>query len=265
MNKTNPKVSIITVTLNNREGLKETLDSIQNQIYKDYEVIVIDGKSTDGTVEYLKKLSDIFYLSEKDSGIYNAMNKGISYAKGEYINFLNSGDSYYSENTLLNIFNISPGEDLLYGDAIISGVESKIKKIKPLDLLFLRDDTICHQSQFIKTNLIRKYNGFNEKFKIGADHDLLLRLVVKHNHNFRYFPIPIVIYDNTGVSSTHQSGIQLQKERIQSYIDNFSELQKNTLKIIENYEEEKRLHFVKNPFYHLLLRYFKLIKSKISY
>ena len=94
----------------------------------------------------------MFYLSEKDSGIYNAMNKGISYSKGEYINFLNSGDSYFSESTLLNIFNMNPSEDLLYGDAIISGVENKIKTIKPLDLLFLRDDTICHQSQFIKTD-----------------------------------------------------------------------------------------------------------------
>ena len=264
MNKTKLKLSIITVTLNNKDGLKKTLDSIQNQIFKDYEVIVIDGKSTDGTIDYLKKFSDIFYLSEKDSGIYNAMNKGISYAKGEYINFLNSGDSYFSESTLLNIFNMNPSEDLLYGDAIISGVENKIKTIKPLDLLFLRDDTICHQSQFIKTDLIKKYNGFNEKFRIGADHDLLVRLVVKHNHNFQYFPIPIVIYDDTGFSSTHQSGIQLQNERIQSYIDNYSELQKNTLKIIENYEEEKKIHFLKNPFYHLLLRYFRLIKSKIA-
>lgn len=100
------KLSIITVNLNNRDGLKRTIDSVVSQTFTDYEWIVIDGGSNDGSRELIEHYSDHFayWCSEPDKGIYNAMNKGIAHAKGEWLQFLNSGDVLYSNNTLASVF-----------------------------------------------------------------------------------------------------------------------------------------------------------------
>lgn len=120
------KLSIITVKLNNRDGLKRTIDSVVSQTFTDYEWIVIDGGSTDGSRELIEQYQDHFayWCSEPDKGIYNAMNKGIAHAKGEWLQFLNSGDVLYSNNTLASVFSSK------YDADVLMAIQSMLAKIR---------------------------------------------------------------------------------------------------------------------------------------
>ena len=111
------KLSIITINFNNCEGLQKTIESVVSQSFKDFEWIVIDGGSTDGSRELLEQYADhiTYWVSELDKGVYNAMNKGIKVAKGEYVNFMNSGDVYASASILEDVFSTSHTADVLYG------------------------------------------------------------------------------------------------------------------------------------------------------
>ena len=113
-------LSIITVNLNNLKGLRKTIDSIISQTWRDFEWIIIDGGSTDGSRELIEQYQEHFayWCSEPDKGVYNAMNKGIAKAKGVYLNFMNSGDVFYSNDTLERVFESSPCADMVYGDCI---------------------------------------------------------------------------------------------------------------------------------------------------
>ena len=110
-------LSIITINLNNREGLRKTIESVVNQTFQDFEFIVIDGASTDGSVEVIQDYPRInYWISEPDTGIYNAMNKGIAKATGEYCLFLNSGDTLFQINTLTGILQSNPKGDIIFGN-----------------------------------------------------------------------------------------------------------------------------------------------------
>ena len=124
----NLKLSIITVNLNTLEGLKRTYESIVSQTFKNYESLVIDGGSTDGSKEFIEQHQDKFsyWCSEPDKGIYNAMNKGIVRAKGEYLNFMNSGDCFASENTLTEVFCTPQTADILYGYMLVGTINGNV-------------------------------------------------------------------------------------------------------------------------------------------
>ena len=121
------KLSIITVNLNNLEGLKKTYESVVCQTFTDYEWLVIDGGSTDGSREFIEQHQDkfAFWCSEPDKGIYNAMNKGIVRAKGEYLNFMNSGDCFACENTLTGVLGKPRKADALYGYVTEENINGK--------------------------------------------------------------------------------------------------------------------------------------------
>ena len=160
-NKT-PIISIITVVFNNFELIEKTIQSVINQTYKNIQYIVIDGGSTDGTLDIIKKYKkyiDILII-EKDTGIYDAMNKGIKLAKGNWINFMNSGDTFYSTNTLNDIsFNDYASNSFIYGKAKIFDSNAKfIKILKPLkanklNLTLFASRVACHQAVFYNTNI----------------------------------------------------------------------------------------------------------------
>ncbi|MCC6690867.1 MAG: glycosyltransferase, partial [Bacteroidia bacterium] len=118
---TMPKLSVISINLNNRLGLEKTIKSVIDQSFQDFEYIVIDGASTDGSIDVIKANADKFsyWVSEKDKGIYHAQNKGIAHANGEYLLFLNSGDYLYSSNVLQTFFSKNYSEDILYGDLML--------------------------------------------------------------------------------------------------------------------------------------------------
>ena len=153
------KYSIITVNYNNKEGLRQTIESVINQIYRDYEFIVIDGGSTDGSADVLKEYDDqiTYWVSEKDNGIYNAMNKGIAKATGDYLNFMNSGDCFYASDVLKNVANYQSDADFIVGkDYHYSERKQRgHASIQPprTTMMHFFMGTLDHQSSFIKREL----------------------------------------------------------------------------------------------------------------
>lgn len=200
------KLSIITVNLNDRLGLEKTLESVVYQTFKDYEHIVIDGGSTDGSSIVIDTFKNnlAFYLSEPDSGIYNAMNKGLSQAKGEYCLFLNSGDWLINQEVLKKVFSIGYSEDILFGslNVIKSGKKIGIATTpRKLTLQSLYKGTIHHQAAFIHKSLFEKYGYYNENYRIRADWDFWLRAIIIYNCSYRNIEITISNYDADGFSS----------------------------------------------------------------
>lgn len=196
--------SIITVVLNDVENLKKTIEDVKRQSCQDYEYIIVDGQSTDGTLEYLEKLTlrekNICYISEKDTGIYNAMNKGITLAQGEYILFLGAGDTLYDENTLQYVMNASKA-DVVYGYGIFSSGPLKGQRIgTKLSLKsFLMDGVAAHQAVYVKTPIMKRYL-FQEKYMVQADQDALMHMY-KDGCSFKYLNKPLCYYDGMGFSS----------------------------------------------------------------
>ena len=170
------KFSIIVVSLNTKIDLIKTLNSIFKQKYKKYEIIVIDGLSTDGSIEYIKKLKNknICKIISRDKGIYDAMNKGIKKAKNKWTIFLNSGDTFYNSFTLLNVKKLiekKPNSDLIIGKNVLADEIKSMTKFKEMDENTTHS-VFSHQSIYFKTQLLKKRN-FDIKFKIAADFDLL--------------------------------------------------------------------------------------------
>lgn len=195
------KISIITVVYNDVEHIENTIMSVISQTYTNIEYIVVDGNSTDGTVEICRKYEDKIskLISEPDLGIYNAMNKGIKNASGEWIFFLNSGDVFYNNNVLNNIFEECSNADIIYGKAITqNGTECYFPK-KITMSMFILERMVCHQAIFAKKNTFDN-NHFNETYKIISDRVWLYNCYRKKNRIERKDQI-ISIYDTNGVSS----------------------------------------------------------------
>ena len=200
------KLSIITVNLNNKDGLQKTIDSVISQTFKDFEWIVIDGGSTDGSKELIEHYSDYisYWISEPDKGVYNAMNKGIRIAKGEYVEFLNSGDIFYDKNSLLDFFSKAEEKDILFGSTIIhkNGKYTRINLQNDyLSCYHLTKETINHQSAFIKKKLFIEHGLYDESLKIVSDWKFFFEMLVINKCTLYYKDQDIIIYDTNGVSS----------------------------------------------------------------
>jgi glycosyltransferase involved in cell wall biosynthesis len=222
-----PALSIITINLNNAAGLKKTIESVVGQTFKDYEYIVIDGGSTDGSVEVMNahkgELKES--ISEKDSGIYNAMNKGIRFATGEYCLFLNSGDYLYKKDVLENVFKAMDKEGIVYGDMIFEkpdGTKEVGKMPDTVTLEYMVKDTIWHPVSFIKRELFTKYGGFKEDLKIASDYDFFLKTILFKNVSTKHLPLIVSVYPFDGISSQEGNFELIKRERRQiqlQYID----------------------------------------------
>lgn len=172
--------SIITVVLNAKLDLIKTIDSLRKQSFKNFELIIIDGGSTDGTLDIIKKNQDIikYWISEKDEGIYDAMNKGLKFSSGEYIGMINAGD-LYTENALklIHQYLFNKKYDFIFGT-----VQKKILKYgyKKNRIFWNFDFSTSHSSGFfIKKESQKKLGGYNLKYKISSDYDLFYRMIVK--------------------------------------------------------------------------------------
>ena len=215
------KLSIITVNLNNRDGLQRTIDSVISQTFTDYEWIVIDGGSTDGSRELIEQYSDHFayWCSEPDKGIYNAMNKGIVHAKGEWLQFLNSGDYLFKKYTLEKVFSYQHQADVLYGDMIIESEINTEYRVYPdiLNLDFFYECSLGHQSSFFKHSLF-KYRKYNEEYRIVSDWEYGLKLF-SENYMFKHIPLFISVFENNGISTLFDSeNIKERKKVLLDYI-----------------------------------------------
>ena len=203
------KLSIITVNLNNLEGLQKTIDSVVSQTFHDFEWIIIDGGSTDGSKELIEQYSDHFayWVSESDNGVYHAMNKGVKFAKGEYIQFLNSGDWFWEKDVLEKSFSFNPTADILYSDFIFARNNQLIKPRHYPDILSLRDfldHGMCHNSSFFKREILLN-NPYNESLKISSDNEIYIKAILE-NYSLFHIPVVLIGYDTTGISSNYQLG-----------------------------------------------------------
>tara|TARA_B100000787_G_C16148221_1_gene275293 strand:- start:162 stop:908 length:747 start_codon:yes stop_codon:yes gene_type:complete len=199
-----PLISIITVVYNDEKGLLNTLNSVVNQTFHNIESIVIDGNSTDGTKMVIKSFKDQinYFVSEPDKGIYDAMNKGIKQASGDWVIFMNAGDLFYSNETISDVFKIeNPNDyDILYGDTIGVHDNGEIEYIRPLDLsLFWKHIPICHQSTFINLKLHKEYL-YDLNYKVSSVYDFLYNRYISGD-NFKYINLPISKYNMNGYSS----------------------------------------------------------------
>ena len=175
------KVSIITINYNNKLGLQRTIDSVIIQTFKDFEWIIIDGGSTDGSKELIEEYSKYItcWVSESDKGIYNAMNKGIQRAHGEYLHFLNSGDVFYSKDILYDIFYIkSYNHDILTGNIINNGKELRGIGYQDISLNDFFYNSVFHPSSFIKRELFYTFGFYDENYKIVSDWKFFLKSII---------------------------------------------------------------------------------------
>ena len=204
------KISIITCSYNAVNTIEETIRSVLLQKDADIEYIVIDGLSGDGTVDIVKKYSDKIYkfISEKDSGIYNAMNKGIKLAGGDIVGFLNADDVCFNEKIINEVIKVFDNEnvDSVYGDLIyVSEDNNKIKRHWKSGNFninnFKKGWMPPHPSFFVKKDIYEKYGGFNENYKISADYELMVRLLYKNKISTFYLPEILVKMKNGGISN----------------------------------------------------------------
>lgn len=208
------KISIITATYNSAETVRNTFDSVLNQTYKDIEYIVVDGLSKDNTVEIIKEYAEIFegkmrYISEKDRGLYDAMNKGLAMATGDIVGILNS-DDFYTSNNILEIVanNFEEGEiDAVYGDIHFVNSNDLTKCVRYYSSAIFSRRLMrfgfmpAHPSFYCKREVYEKYGAFNTKYKIAADFDSLFRFIYIKKIRTRYIKRDFVTMRTGGVST----------------------------------------------------------------
>lgn len=211
------KLSIITINYNNREGLKRTVESVINQKWQDFQYIIIDGGSTDGSAEYIQNHSDKidYWISEPDKGIYNAMNKGISKAEGEYLLFLNSGDHLYNNITLYENYQQLENFDLIYFDILYVNKKKSENVSYPdkLDFSFFYKGTLCHQSTMIRKKLFDVVGLYDEDLKIVADWKFFILALFKFNCTYIKVNKTLATYYLDGFSSDSNNAVLIYKER----------------------------------------------------
>lgn len=199
------KYSIITVNYNNKEGLRRTIDSVVSQTFRDFEFIVIDGGSTDGSAdvlrEYDKKIT--YWVSEKDSGIYNGMNKGIAKATGDYLNFMNSGDCFYDADVLQRLSTYHTDADIIVGRDYHYSEEKQQghASIQPsrVTMIHFFVATLDHQSSFIKRDLFRG-SPYREDYRLVSDWIFFTEKVVSEGKRVHFVPDIVCRREEGGIS-----------------------------------------------------------------
>lgn len=245
------KLSIITINYNNAEGLRKTLASVASQTYANIEHIIVDGASTDGSVDVIKEYENqlnithstihLLWSSEPDNGIYDAMNRGIRKATGEYVQILNSGDllaapdvtarmmaalhqtSNIQHSTLENGFSPS----IFYGNmlksydgkTIISRDTCGGKMYTPESFLYFYKGTLNHDCAYIRRDLFEKYGLYNEDMKICSDWEWYVRAIVLGGEKPIYTNIDVTIFDMNGVSESHGKNAELIRKERREYLE----------------------------------------------
>lgn len=202
------KISIITVNFNNLSGLQKTMQSVLNQTYANWEYIVIDGGSTDGSKDYIQSYQDklFYWCSEKDGGIYDGMNKGITQATGDYVLFLNSGDYFINEKSLAKLIAYNIKEDLIIcRQKFISSKKKKGSSPKlresEIDIKFFLSSTFPHQSTLIRRTLFDKIGLYDISYKVSADWVFWVKAVIEYQCTYKFLPFFITYMEDGGVSS----------------------------------------------------------------
>ncbi len=209
-------ISIITINYNNADGLTKTIKSVREQNFTNFELIVIDGDSTDKSVEIIKQSKEITtWISEKDKGIYDAQNKGIAMAKGTYLLFLNSGDCLANSNILQTISEKLNGKkSFYYGNLLLEKNGTTEQHLAPeqVDVDFMLNSTFWHPCVFIRADLFSKYGLYNATFKIAGDYEFFVRCWLKPDVSSEYLNEFICLFDGNGISNNlSHSSLQTQE------------------------------------------------------
>lgn len=237
------KISIITVCRNEVEGIRRTLESVKNQRYRNFEHIVIDGGSSDGTKEIIDEFAHSLahFTSELDNGIYAAQNKGIEAATGDYVLFINGGDAIHDENVLQDVFSTKREADIIYGNLLIEeqdGSETLGRTPPEITLDFLLRGTLWHPVTFIKKTLFAELGFYNEQLKIVADYEFFIRALMLQGASSEHVERVISKFDTSGIGSDPDMLDLHMKERLEVQEKNFSQ---PILKMFEELERY-RLH-----------------------
>ena len=244
------KLSIITINYNNAKGLRMTLTSVASQTFRDFEYIIVDGGSTDGSVEVIREYADsedirlkgyeairqenskadnlassphhlitlpsIIWISEPDKGIYNAMNKGIRMAKGDYVLFLNSGDTLAKTTTLQQMIDCNLSADICYFDAEFTyNGKSHVQRTYPdqLSLRFFLRDSLCHQAILYRLDTLRKIGGYDEQYKLIGDWALNVKAIILNNCSVQHYSLITTYYEIGGLSWTKEGRQRCEEEK----------------------------------------------------
>lgn len=239
------KVSIITINYNNASGLEKTIESVINQTYKDFEFIVIDGGSTDESKEIILKAGNgiSYWVSEKDAGIYNAMNKGIKTASGDYLLFINSGDYLYNEKVVENLVNhLLETDEIVYGNVLLRNETKNWEIIQEhpdkLNFSYFYNRTICHQVCLFKRSLFDNIFFFNEDYKIASDWEFLIYAIYIQKVNCRKIDLLISVYDTTGISGNPNFKKIAASERKKT-MEKFFPLFEDDYKLLSKYSSNR--------------------------
>lgn len=324
------KLSIITINYNNAEGLRKTLASVASQTFHDFEHIIVDGGSTDGSVEIIEAYASdvarstsscvptggdgcyaavygkdstlakgaqpykVRWLSEPDSGIYNAMNKGIEIALGrrvvnafnrselvedknkgikmandEYLLFLNSGDYLVDADTLKNVFEDANDVDIIYGDRINVYEDGSQKKVNyfpdKITGSFMYHSMISHQASFIKSDLFVKYGLYREDLKYASDWEFFLKTFLLYNCTYQHIHQYVVYFDCLGISSVANNNKEMWEERKRVFVETLPAFADDYM-LMEYYQEilrgyDKRANQLGKMIVKPIRRLMKLVKK----
>ena len=197
-----PLLSIITINYNDVNGLEKTINSVINQTFQDFEYILIDGGSSDKSIELIHSNIDRinYWVSEKDSGVFNAMNKGIKVANGSYLLFLNGGDVLNGDAALQDFISSPNFEgDIIYGDYKFD-IDGKVYPDVLTPLFFIKS-SLPHQSTFFKRHVFDEMGYYDERYKIVADRAFYIKCFLSDQYKFKHINYPLSIFDLSGMSN----------------------------------------------------------------
>ena len=227
------RLSIVTINYNNAEGLRKTLASVASQTYPNIEHIIVDGGSTDASVKVIKDyvnqcvMYDILWVSEKDNGVYHAMNKGIKKASGDYIQILNSGDVLAAPNVTARMVDALPEETPIFYGNMLKSYDGKtiIQRdtcgggmYTPESFLYFYNGTLNHDCAYIRRDLFDKYGLYNEDMKICSDWEWYVKAIALGGEKAVYTDIDVTIFDMNGVSESHGKNAELIKNERREYL-----------------------------------------------
>ena len=226
-------LSIITINYNNGVGLAKTMQSVWSQTIKDFEYIVVDGASSDDSVGFIRQYSECFgkllkWVSEPDKGIYNAMNKGIKMASGDYVQFLNSGDCLAADDVVMRMLDAlksNGNPDILYGNMLKdmpNGTILRDRCFAGQDITFLGfyTGTLNHSPAYIRRDLFDKYGLYDESLKIVSDWKWYLQAIVLGEEKPVYTDIDVTLFDMHGISETNKELDKAERKKVLSVLIN---------------------------------------------
>lgn len=265
------KLSIITINYNNRAGLQRTIDSVICQTWHDYEWIIIDGGSSDGSKELIEQYQEhiTYWCSEPDKGIYNAMNKGIDHAHGDYLIFMNSGDCINDKYVLENVWKEGINTDIRVGEVVSMEDGEKMGPYEPNENLFIHILTcsLNHQGAFIKRDLLKRY-PYDETYKIVSDWKFWIETIILKGHSISFTNLIIAKQEIDGISKIEKKKNRQERDDVLHTL--FSPILLNEIKTYIHLQEDpvvfNSLYLYKNyPFCYIILKKASFFMLKVAH